>query len=129
VTNTPTSVVYQPSGLEMRMLGAVARQSICDAWQRGEDRTAFHGYCIETRRIGTVDDGHPLLVLTLRATGAVGVLDRLFIAVASHPIPGSAFHINFDWTRALAPRRTESLVGCVSPFDARHASPESGQIS
>ena len=111
------------------MLGAVVRQSIYDAWHRGADRTAFHGYCIETRRIGMADDGHPLLVLTLRSTGAVGLLDRLFIAVASHPIPGSAFHISFDWTRALASRRTESLVGCVSPFDARHALPESGQIS
>jgi hypothetical protein len=111
------------------MLGAVARQSICDAWQRGADRTAFHGYSIETRRIRRADDGHPLVVLTLRATGVGGVLDRLFIAVASHPIPGSAFHISFDWTHASASRRTESLVGCVSPFDARHASPESGQIS
>jgi hypothetical protein len=111
------------------MLGAVARQSICEAWQRGADRTAFHGYSIETRRIGMADDGHGLLVLTLRATGTVGVLDRLLIAVASHPIPGSAFPISFDWTRALASRRTESLVGCVSPFDARKASPETGQIS
>ena len=111
------------------MLGAVARQSICDAWQRGADRTAFHGYCIETRRIGVAGEGHPLLVLTLRATGAAALLDRVVIAVASPPIPGSAFHINFDWTRASASRQTESLVGCVSPFDARHASPESGQIS
>jgi hypothetical protein len=111
------------------MLGAVARQSVCDAWQRGADRTAFHGYSIETRRIGVAGDGHPLLVLTLRATGAACVLDRLVIAVASHPIPGSALPIRFDWARALASRRTESLVGCVSPFDARHALPESGQIS
>jgi hypothetical protein len=111
------------------MLGVIARQSIRDAWQRGEDRTAFHGYCIETRRIGTAADGHTLLMLTLRATGDAGVLDRLFIAVASHQLPGSAFHISFDWMRALAARRTESLVGCVSPFDARHASLETGQIS
>ena len=111
------------------MLGAVARQSICDAWQRGADRTAFHGYSIETRYIGRAADGHPLLMLTLRATGDAGVLDRLFIAVASHQLPGSAFHISFDSMRALAARRTESLVGCVSPFDARHASLETGQIS
>lgn len=129
MTSTLTSVGYQPSRPELRMLGAVARQSICDAWQGGADRTAFHGYSIETRRIGRADDGHPLIILTLRATGVGGVLDRLFIAVASHPIAGSAFHISFDWTRASASCRTESLVGCVSPFDARHASPESGQIS
>ena len=129
MTSTPASVGYQPSRPELRMLGAVARQSICDAWLRGADRTVFHGYSIETRRIGRAGDGCPLLVLTLRATGVGDVLDRLFIAVASHPIPGSAFHISFDWTHASASRRTESLVGCVSPFDARHASPESGQIS
>jgi hypothetical protein len=128
VTSALPSVGYQPSGPELRMLAAVARQSICDAWQRGEDRSVFHGYCIETKRIktrhiGTADDGHPLLVLTLRAAGAAGVLDRLFIAVASHPSPGSAWHISFDGVRAFPPCRTKSLVGCVSPSDARHASP------
>jgi hypothetical protein len=110
------------------MLCAVARQSICEAWQSGKASTAFHGYCIETRRLGTAKDGSALVVLTL-ATGAAGVMDRLFTAVASHPIPGSAFPIGFEGTRALASRRTESLVGCVSPFDARKASPETGQIS
>ena len=129
MTTTPKSVGYQPSGPEMRMLGAVARQSICAAWQRGEDRSAFHGYCIETRRIGRSGDGHPLLVLTLREASAGRVLYRLFIAVASHPIPGSALRISFDGVRILASHRTGSFVGCVSPFDARHASPETGQIS
>lgn len=81
------------------MLGAVARQSICDAWQRGEDRAAFHGYCIETARIGTADDGRALLVLTLRAAGAASVLDRLFISVAPHPNSDSASDIGFDAVR------------------------------
>ena len=106
MTTTPKSVGYQPSGPEMRMLGAVARQSICAAWQRGEDRSAFHGYCIETKRIGRSGDGHPLLVLTLREASAGRVLYRLFIAVASHPIPGSALRISFDGARlGVAPDR------------------------
>ena len=129
MTSAAIAVGYPPGAPELRMLGAIARQSICDAWQRGEDRSAFQGYCIETRRIAAVDEGHALFVLTLRATGATGVLDRHVIAVAPHPIPGSAFPISFDGARTLASRRTESLVGCVSPFDARHASPETGQIS
>jgi hypothetical protein len=104
VTSVQPAFGYQPSGTELRMLAAVARQSICDAWQRGEDRIAFHGYCIETKRIktrhiGMADDGHPLFLLTLRAAGAAGVLDRLFIAVAPHPIPGSAWRISFEGAR------------------------------
>ncbi len=95
MTHTPRSLEYQPGRPELRMLGAVAQQSICDAWQRSQDSTAFHGYCIETRRLGTAKDGSALVVLTLRANG-VGVLDRLFIAVASHPIPDSASDISFD---------------------------------
>ena len=112
MTSVQPAFGYQPSGTELRMLAAVVRQSICEAWQRGEDRTAFHGYCIETkrietrrietRRIGTVADDHPLFVLTLRAAGAARVLDRLFIAVASHPIPGSAWRISFDGARFSA---------------------------
>ena len=111
------------------MLGAVVRQSICDAWQCGEDRAAFRGYRIETRRIEACGHGHPLLVLTFQATGSGSVLDRLFIAVALQPASGPALAISFDGVRILASHRTGSFVGCVSPFDARHASPETGQIS
>ncbi len=96
MTPRPTPIEYQPGRPELRMLGAVAQQSICDAWHRGQASTAFHGYCIETRRLGKAEDGSALVVLTLRATGTAGVLDRLFIAVASHPIPDSASDISFD---------------------------------
>ena len=110
MTSTANAVGYQPGAPEMRMFGAVARQSICDAWQRGEDRSAFHGYCIATRRIAAVDDGHALFVLTLRITGAASVLDRHVIAVASHPIPGSAFHLSFDGARLIAKGAAKSLT-------------------
>jgi hypothetical protein len=113
VTGTPASVGYQPSRPELRMLGAVARQSICDAWLRGADRTVFHGYSIETRRIGRAGDGCPLLVLTLRATGVGDVLDRLFIAVASHPIPGQ-HSTSASIGRALQRRAEPSLSLAVS---------------
>jgi len=85
------------------MLAAVVRQSICDAWQHGEDRTVHQGYCIGTRRIDAARDGQPLLLLTLRALGAAEVLDRLFIAVALNRSPSSPSGISFDWVRAWEP--------------------------
>jgi len=108
------------------MLGAVVRQSVWDAWQCGEDRTAFGGYCIETRRIDAASDGQPLLLLALRALGAAEMPDRLFIAVALNRSLSSPLDISFDWVRAWEPPRTESPVGCVSPIDVRNASPETG---
>ena len=131
----PTTPAYQPSTAELRMLGAILFQSIRDAWEMGVDRTRFRGYSIEAWRIDAADGGHPQLVLTLRVAGAAGVvggsavLDRLFIAVAPYPIPGTGCDIRLKCVRHLSPRRTESPVGCVSPIDARNASPETGHFS
>ena len=131
----PTTPAYQPSTAELRMLGAILFQSIRDAWEVGVDRTRFRGYSIEARRIDAADGGHPQLMLTLRVAGVAGVvgvsavLDRLFIAVAPYPISGTRCDIRLQRVRNLSPRRTESPVGCVSPIDARNASPETGLFS
>ena len=135
MTATPSVPAYQPSTAELRMLGAILFQSIRDAWELGVDRTRFGDYCIEARRVDAADGGHPQLVLTLRVAGAPGVvgvsavLDRLFIAVAPFPIPGTGCDIRLQRVRNFVPRRTESPVGCVSPIDARYASPETGLFS
>ena len=135
MTATPPVPAYQPSTAELRMLGAIMFQSIRDACQHGEHRVWFRGYCIEARRIDGVDGGHPQLVLTLRVAGVAGVvgvsavLDRLFIAVAPFPIPGTGCDIRLQRVRNFSPLRTESPVGCVSPIDARYASPETGHFS
>ena len=132
MTRTPPPLSYQPSNAELRMLGAILFQSIRDAWRCGKDRTTFRGYCIEARRIDAACGDHPRLMLTLRVTGvagAAGVLDRLFIAVAPYPIAGAGFDIRLQCVRTCVSRRAESPVGCVSPFDARHASPETGLVS
>ena len=129
MTCTSTSPAYQPSTAELRMLGAILFQSIRDAWQLGMDRTRFRGYCIEARRVDAADGGQPQLVLTLRVTGVSAVLDSLFIAVAPYPIPGTGCDIRLNCVRNFVPRRTESPVGCVSPIDARNASPETGHFS
>ena len=129
MTAVPASPAYQPSDAELRMLGAILFQCIRDACKLGMDRVRFRGYRIEARRIDGADGDHPQLMLTLRVTGAAGVLDRMFIAVAPYPIPGAGFDIRFKCVRNLSPRRTESPVGCVSPTDARYASPETGHVS
>ena len=116
------------------MLGAIMFQCIRDAWRLGQDRVRFLGYCIEAKRIEArrIDGGgatEPHLVLTLRLAGVPGVLDRMFIAVAPYPIPGTRCDIRMQVVRHRPLRRTDSPVGCVSPIDARNASPETGQIS
>ncbi len=120
---------YQPSVAELRMLSVVAQQAIVDAWRCGMERAWFRGYRIEARRL---DGGHGparFLVLTLGSLDTAGVLDRVLIEVAPRSNSVSACGISFSRASADSARRTESLVGCVSPFDARQASPESGQIS
>ena len=120
---------YQPASFELRMLGAIMFQCIRDAWRLGQDRVRFLGYCIEARRVDCDGATRPHLVLTLRVAGVPGVLDRMFIAVAPYPIPGTGCDIRMQVVRHRPLRRTESPVGCVSPIDARNASPETGQIS
>lgn len=129
MTAAPTSPAYQPSDSELRMLGALLFQCIRDAWRCGEDRVRFLGYCIEARRIDAFDGGQPQLLLTLRITGVSAVLDRMFMAVAPFPIPGTGCDIRLKCVRTAVRRRTESPVGCVSPIDARNASPETGHFS
>ena len=135
MTRASMSPVYQPSDAELRMLGAILFQSVREAWRCGEDHVQFLGYCIAARRIDAADGSHPQMVLTLRVAGAAGVvgvsavLDRVFIAVAPHPISGTRCDIRLKCVRPLSPRRTESPVGCVSPTDARYASPETGHVS
>ncbi len=134
-----TPPAYQPSDAELRMLGAIVFQSIRDAWRSGEQSCTFRGYRIEARRIDrrhvdtrpvdAADDDHPQLMLTLRIAGTAGVLDRMFIAVAPISIPGAGFDIELKRVCRFAPRQMKSPVGCVSPIDARYASPETGQIS
>ena len=133
MTDTPVppayQPTYQPANFELRMLGAILFQCIRDAWHRGQDRVRFLGYCIEARRIDGGGATRPHLVLTLRVVGEPGVLDRMFIAVAPYPIPGTRCDIRMQVVRHRPLRRAESPVGCVSPIDARNASPETGQIS
>jgi hypothetical protein len=103
--------------------------ALAAALLHGFDRISFHGYCIEARRFSAAGAERASVDLTLTADGGAELLDRVRIAVAFRSDPASACRIDPLHARAVAARQTESLVGCVSPVDARYASPEAGQIS
>jgi hypothetical protein len=111
------------------MLRVLAHAALADAVLHGGERLAFHGYRLEGRRLTAAGADRACVELTLVGCGGVELLDRVCIAVAFPPDAGSGCHIELLHAPATAARRTESLAGCVSPIDARYASPETGQIS
>jgi hypothetical protein len=91
VTGTPASVGYQPSRPSCGCSVPLRADAICDAWQRGADRTvvSWLQHRSQAHRSGR-RAAMPLLVLTLRAPPAARrvPLDRLRIAVACAPDSG-----------------------------------------
>lgn len=111
------------------MLRVLAQDALADAALHGAERLSFRGYHVEARRVATAGVGSVLIELTLAGGSGVQLLDRVRIAVAFRSGVGSACRIDHSHAPANAARRPESLAGCVSPVDARYASPETGQIS
>ena len=111
------------------MLRVLAHDALAAAMLHGFERISFHGYCIEARRLFAPGTEVASVDLVLTADGGAELLDRVRIAVAFPSDPGSACRIDPLHAPAIAARRVESLAGCVSPVDARYASPETGQIS
>ena len=111
------------------MLRVLAHDALANAMLRGFERISFRGYCIEARRFSAAGAERASVDLMLTAFGGAELLDRVRIAVAFPSNPGSACRIDPLHAPAIAARRVESLAGCVSPVDARYASPETGQIS
>jgi hypothetical protein len=111
------------------MLRVLAYDALANAVLRGFDRVSFHGYCIEARPLSTSGADVASVELMLTIDGDAELLDRVRIAVAFRLEEGSACRIDHSHAPATAARRAESLAGCVSPVDARYASPETGQIS
>jgi hypothetical protein len=111
------------------MLRVLVHDALAAALLHGFERISFHGYCIEARRLSASGaDGLPWNSRS-PSDGGAELLDRVRIAVAFRSDPGSACRIDHSRVPAIAARRAESLAGCVSPVDARYASPETGQIS
>ena len=111
------------------MLRLLVDDALAAALLHGSERISFHGYCIEARRLSAAGAVSTFVELTLAGGSGAELLDRVRIAVAFRSDPGSACRIDHSHAPAIAARRAESLAGCVSPVDARYASPETGQIS
>ena len=111
------------------MICAMAHAALIGAARHGKDCTSFRGFRIDANRVRTDGGEGTLIEVTLSAAGGAALLDRVLIEVARHAHLGSACAIEPTAAGPVAPRRTAFLAGCVSPFDARYASPETGQIS
>jgi len=129
VIGTADFAMRQPDFHECRMLRVLFDEVRSTATLRGFERLCFHGYRIEGRLLHAADAGHARVMLTLHDEDEAALLDAVRIAVARPSRPGSACVIPHLRAPVLAALEAESLAGCVSPEDARHASPETGPIS
>lgn len=111
------------------MLGVLAREALAVAALSGAAQLSFRGYRVDARRLCAARADGPLVEITLAVSGSGEPLDRVRIAVASRSDVGSACRIDYSHAPTVAACQAESLAGCVSPVDARYASPETGQIS
>ncbi len=114
---------------EWRMLRVLAHDTFAAAVLHGAAHASFHGFGITARRLSAAGPGRDFIELTLTAGSGAEMLDRARIAVAFRSDAGSACRIEPSRTPAMAACHTESFAGCVSPVDARYASPKTGQIS
>jgi len=111
------------------MLRVLARDALAVAALSGAAQLSFRGYRVDARRLCAAVPDQALIEITLTLDGVGAPFDRVRIAVASRSNPRSACRVDFLHVPSMAACRTESLAGCVSPVDARYASPETGQIS
>jgi hypothetical protein len=111
------------------MLRVLAREALAIATLHGAAQLSFRGYRVAARRLGATGTDETLVEITLTANRGREPLDRVRIAVASRSDAGSAWRIDSLRAPVTAVCKTASLAGCVSPVDARYASPETGQIS
>jgi hypothetical protein len=111
------------------MLCVLAREALAVATLHGAAQLSFRGYCVAATRVRAAGADGAFVEVTLAGNRGDEPLDRVRIAVAFRSDPGSACRIDHSRAPAIAARRAESLAGCVSPVDARYASPETGQIS
>ena len=111
------------------MLRVLAREALAVATLHGAAQLSFRGYRVAATRLCTAGTDGAFVEITLAVNRGDELLDRVRIAVAFRSDEGSASRIDPLHALPVAPRRAESLAGCVSPVDARYASPETGQIS
>ena len=111
------------------MLCVLAREALSVATLHGVAQLSFRGYRVAATRLRAAGADGAFVEITLAGNRGGEPLDRVRIAVASRSDAGSAWRIDSLHAPTTAVCATESLAGCVSPVDARYASPETGQIS
>ena len=111
------------------MLCVLAREALAVATLHGAAQLSFRGYRVAATRLCAAGADGAFVEITLAGSCGGEPLDRVRIAVASRSDPRSACRVDFLHVPSMAACTTESLAGCVSPVDARYASPETGQIS
>ncbi len=111
------------------MLCVLAREALAVATLHGAAQLSFRGYRVAATRLCAAGPDGAFVEITLAGNCGGEPLDRVRIAVAFRSDEGSASRIDPWLTPAIAAGQAESLAGCVSPVDARYASPETGQIS
>jgi hypothetical protein len=111
------------------MLCVLAREALAVATLHGAAQLSFRGYRVAATRLCAAGSDGAFVEITLAGNRVHEPLDRVRIAVAIRSDPGSACRIDPLHALPVAARQAESLAGCVSPVDARYASPETGQIS
>ena len=111
------------------MLRVLAREALAFATLHGAAQLLFRGYRVAATRLCAAGADGAFVEITLAGNCGGEPLDRVRIAVAFRSDPGSASRIDHSHAPATVACQAESLAGCVSPIDARYASPETGQIS
>ena len=107
------------------MLRAIIRDEVSAARTQGRGTVKFRGFRLVARHV--TGRGHDRLHFVVFCED--GDVARLPSAVARDSGLQSPWPDAEPTVRFLACCRCDFFVGCVSPIDARNASPESGQIS
>ena len=107
------------------MLRAIIRDVVSAAHTQGQGNVKFRGFRLVARRMP--GRGHDLLDFVVFCED--GDVARLPSAVARDSGLRSPWPDAEPTVRFFACCRCDFLAGCVSPIDARNASPGSGQIS
>ena len=129
MTNAPCARAPHPSAAEWALLRVLVREALAVAALSGAAQLSFRGYRIDARRLRAAGADGALVEITLAVDDNNAPLDRVHIAIAHRSDPRSACRVDFLHVPLMTACTTESLAGCVSPVDARYASPETGQIS
>jgi hypothetical protein len=111
------------------MLRALAGEALGVASLHGAGEFWFRGYRIGARSLDAPHGHGPIVEVVIEDGAGGATIDRVRTAVAFGAEAGSACAIDALHASATRACRTRSFAGCVSPVDARYASPETGQIS